>query len=44
MTQILQIGNLKLDMGSVSHAIGLPNTEQEFQTFLKYRAYQSKFK
>ena len=44
MTSILKIGNLRLDMGSMSHVLGIQNTEKGVSTYLKYATYQSKFR
>lgn len=41
MTSVLKIGNLSLNMGNVSHALGV--TKNSIDTYLKYVAYQSKF-
>ena len=43
MTSILKIGNLVLDMGNVSHVLSLPKTSFDFDKYLRYSAYQSKF-
>ena len=42
-TYKLKIGRLSLDMGDTVKAVGLPNTEKDFQKYLKYQVYQSKF-
>ena len=44
MTSVLKIGNLRLDMGSMSHVLGIQNTEKGIATYLKYATYQSKFR
>ena len=44
MTSVLKIGNLELDMGNMSHVLGIQNTEKGVSTYLKYAAYQSKFR
>lgn len=41
MTSVLKIGNLTLNMGNVSHALGV--TKNNIDTYLKYVTYQSKF-
>jgi len=43
MNSVLKIGNLSLSMGSVSHVISLPKTSLDFEKYLRYSAYQSKF-
>lgn len=43
MSGILKIGNLSLSMGNVSHVISLPKTSLDFDKYLRYSAYQSKF-
>lgn len=44
MTSVLKIGNLRLDMGNMSHVLGIQNTEKGVSTYLKYATYQSKFR
>lgn len=44
MTSVLKIGNLRLDMGNMSHVLGIQNTEKGVSTYLKYSTYQSKFR
>ena len=44
MTSVLKIGNLRLDMGGMSHVLGIQNTEKGVSTYLKYATYQSKFR
>ena len=41
MTAVLKIGNLILDMGSMSHVVGV--TKNSVDTYLKYATYQSSF-
>ena len=41
---VLKIGNLRLDMGNMSHVLGIQNTEKGVSTYLKYATYQSKFR
>ena len=38
MTAVLKIGNLNLDMGNMSHVLGVTK-----DTYLKYATYQSSF-
>ena len=44
MTSVLKIGNLRLDMGNMSHVLSIQNTEKGVSTYLKYATYQSKFR
>ncbi len=44
MTSVLKIGNLRLDMGNMSHVLGIQNTEKGVSTYLKYTTYQSRFR
>lgn len=41
MSSVLKIGNLVLDMGNMSHVLGV--TKNNIDTYLKYTTYQSKF-
>jgi len=41
MTSVIKIGNLTLDMGNVSHALGV--TKNNLETHLKYLTYQAAF-
>ena len=41
MTAVLKIGNLILDMGNMSHVLGV--TKNSMDTYLKYATYQSSF-
>ena len=41
MSAVLKIGNLVLDMGNMSHVLGV--TKNNIDTYLKYVAYQSSF-
>lgn len=41
MISVLKIGNLVLDMGNMSHVLGV--TKNNIDTYLKYVAYQSSF-
>ena len=41
MTSVIKIGNLSLDMGNMSHAIGV--TKNNLETYLKYLTYQASF-
>ena len=41
MSSVLKIGNLTLNMGNVSHALGV--TKNNVDTYLKYATYQSSF-
>ena len=41
MTSVIKIGNLTLDMGNVSHALGV--TKNNLDANLKYLAYQAAF-
>ena len=41
MSSVLKIGNLVLDMGNMSHALGV--TKNNVDTYLKYVTYQSNF-
>ena len=41
MTSVIKIGNLTLDMGNVSHTLGV--TKNNLETHLKYLAYQAAF-
>ena len=41
LTAVLKIGNLTLDMGSMSHVLGV--TKNSVDTYLKYATYQSGF-
>ena len=41
MTSVIKIGNLTLDMGNVSHTLGV--TKNDLETHLKYLAYQAAF-
>ena len=43
MTKVLQIGNLKLDMGSMSHVLSVPTNEKDLTKFYQYITYQTKF-
>ena len=43
MEAVLKIGNLELVMGSVSHVLGLPKTNKQYDTYLKYLTYQQAF-
>ena len=40
MSSILKIGNLTLDMGNMSHVLGVTKNSV---TYLKYATYQSSF-
>ena len=42
MTSVLKIGNLQLDMGNMSHVLGV--TKNNIETYMRYAAYQAKFK
>ena len=41
MSAVLKIGNLVLDMGNMSHVLGV--TKNNVDTYLKYVTYQSNF-
>lgn len=41
MTSVIKIGNLVLDMGNISHVLGV--TKNNVDTYLKYATYQSSF-
>lgn len=41
MTTVIKIGNLTLDMGNVSHAVGV--TKNNLDTYMKYATYQAAF-
>ena len=41
MTSVIKIGNLVLDMGNMSHVLGV--TKNNVDTYLKYATYQSSF-
>ena len=41
MSAVLKIGNLVLDMGNMSHVLGI--TKNNVDTYLKYVTYQSNF-
>ena len=41
MTSVIKIGNLSLDMGNMSHAIGV--IKNNLETYLKYLTYQASF-
>ena len=41
MSTVLKIGNLVLDMGNMSHVLGV--TKNNVDTYLKYVTYQSNF-
>lgn len=41
MTSVIKIGNLTLDMGNVSHTLGV--TKNNLDTYLKYLTYQEVF-
>lgn len=41
MSAVLKIGNLTLNMGNMSHVLGV--TKNNTDTYLKYLAYQSNF-
>lgn len=41
MSSVLKIGNLTLNMGSMSHVLGV--SKNNIDTYLKYLAYQSNF-
>ena len=41
MTSVIKIGNLTLDMGNVSHTLGV--TKNNLETHLKYLTYQAAF-
>ena len=41
MSSVLKIGNLTLDMGNISHVLGV--TKNNVDTYLKYATYQSGF-
>ena len=41
MSSVLKIGNLILDMGSMSHVLGV--TKNNVDSYLKYATYQSSF-
>lgn len=44
MSKSIVIGKLKLNMGSVAHAVDVPAIgTHNFGTYLKYLAYQSRF-
>ena len=42
MTSVLKIGNLTLDMGNMSHVLGV--NKNSIEVYMRYAAYQSKFK
>ena len=41
MTSVIKIGNLTLDMGNVSHTLGV--TKNNLDAHLKYLTYQAAF-
>lgn len=41
MTSVLKIGNLNLDMGNMSHVLGV--NKNNIDAYLKYVTYQSNF-
>ena len=41
MTSVIKIGNLSLDIGNMSHTLGV--TKNNLETHLKYLAYQAAF-
>ena len=41
MTSVIKIGNLSLDMGNMSHVLGV--TKSSLDTYLKYLTYQEAF-
>lgn len=41
--KVLSVGNLKLPMGSVSHAVGVQKTSFGLDLYLRYSAYQLNF-
>ena len=41
LTAVLKIGNLTLNMGNMSHVLGV--TKNNVDTYLKYATYQSSF-
>lgn len=43
MSARLKIGNLNLNMGNLSHVVGIQRTESGVNSFLKYLVYQNKF-
>lgn len=44
MSKVIHIGNLVLNMGTVSHAVGLPKIVKQREKFLQYNLYQFHFK
>ena len=41
MSSVLKIGNLTLNMGNMSHVLGV--TKNNIDTYMKYATYQSSF-
>ena len=41
MTAVIKIGNLSLDRGNMSHAVGV--TKDNLDTYMKYATYQAAF-
>ena len=43
MSSVLKIGNLTLNMGNMSHVLGVTKNNIDTDTYMKYATYQSSF-